>query len=259
MEQVRIPRRGGPPKDVQNGSGLTRPTAFQESGTGYDGIESVPSSQHGAIRDGAARSTVVRIATETWWSGAWDGSKSHVGLLPAMISWRAIIWGWSWSRLFGDCCACSKYLAALQNRVSNGETSLASFDHERLDVYRVALDFLVTASNIVENLPKGRAYLADQLNRAATSIVLNIAEGAGEFSPADKARFYRIARRSATESAACLDVCAKLSLIDQNQHSAGRDQLLRLVAMLVRLSKPSGTGTGTGTGTGAPSDLSDGA
>jgi four helix bundle protein len=137
---------------------------------------------------------------------------------------------------------------------------MPGFDHERLDVYRVALDFIVTASDIVEKLPKGRAYLADQLNRAATSIVLNIAEGAGEFSAADKARFYRIACRSGTESAAILDVCRKLSLVDEKLYSQGRDQLLRVVSMLIRLSRPSGTGTGTGTGTGGSvRHLSDGA
>ena len=57
------------------------------------------------------------------------------------------------------------------------------FEHERLDVYRTAIEFLVVADEIATNLPKGRAYLADQLRRAATSIPLNIAEGAGEFSP----------------------------------------------------------------------------
>jgi len=118
---------------------------------------------------------------------------------------------------------------------------VASFDHERLDVYKVALDFLMTANDVVEGLPKGRAYLADQLNRAAVSIVLNIAEGAGEFSPADKARFYRIARRSATESAACLDIGRKLGVVGEKLYEPGRDQLLRLVSMLVRLCKPSDT------------------
>ena len=85
----------------------------------------------------------------------------------------------------------------------------------------------------------------------------NIAEGAGEFSPADKARFYRIAGRSATESAASLDICRKLKLIDEATFSHGRQQLVRIVSMLVRLCKPSGKGTGRGTE--APSDLSDGA
>ena len=58
---------------------------------------------------------------------------------------------------------------------------MSEFDHERLDVYRLALEFVVVASDVAERMPKGRAYLADQLQRAATSIVLNIAEGAGEF------------------------------------------------------------------------------
>ncbi len=55
------------------------------------------------------------------------------------------------------------------------------FDHERLDVYSAAIDFVVLADDIVQQLPRGRGYLADQLQRAATSVALNIAEGAGEF------------------------------------------------------------------------------
>ena len=39
------------------------------------------------------------------------------------------------------------------------------FDREKLDVYRVALDFLVLANGIVERLPRGRSHLADQLSR----------------------------------------------------------------------------------------------
>ena len=49
-------------------------------------------------------------------------------------------------------------------------------DHERLDVYHLALDFVVFANGIVEALPRGRSHLADQFTRASTSIVLNIAE-----------------------------------------------------------------------------------
>ena len=86
------------------------------------------------------------------------------------------------------------------------------FDHERLDVYQVALDFVVLADEVAERLPRGRSALADQLQRAATSVPLNIAEGAGEYSRKEKARFYRIALRSATESAAILDVSRRLQL-----------------------------------------------
>jgi four helix bundle protein len=66
---------------------------------------------------------------------------------------------------------------------------MTTFDHEKLDVYQIALEFVVLAREITVKLPTGRHSLADQLDRAATSVVLNIAEGAGEFSRAEKARF----------------------------------------------------------------------
>ncbi len=62
-------------------------------------------------------------------------------------------------------------------------------DHRRLTVYQAALELLAVIDEIVEQLPPGRAHLKDQLDRAGTSVVLTIAEGAGEFSPRDKARF----------------------------------------------------------------------
>ena len=88
-------------------------------------------------------------------------------------------------------------------------------DHERLDVYHLALDFVVFANGIIEALPRGRSHLADQFTRASTSIVLNIAEGAGKLSKGDKRRYYLTARGSATESAALLDVCRRLELLDE--------------------------------------------
>src|ERR1700726_2823302 len=99
-------------------------------------------------------------------------------------------------------------------------------DHERLDVYHLALDFLVFANSVVEALPRGRSHLADQFTRAATSIVLNLAEGAGKHSKPDKRRYYLTARGSATESAALLDVCLRLDLVDKVRHTAGKDMLV---------------------------------
>jgi four helix bundle protein len=125
-----------------------------------------------------------------------------------------------------------------------------SFDHERLDVYQTAIKFVAVADTITSHLPRGRSHLADQLQRAAMSVPLNIAEGAGEFSRKEKARLYRIALRSATECAAIIDICNLLRLDDAAELESARQLLLRIVSMLTRMTK-SGTGTGTGTGTKA--------
>ena len=110
-------------------------------------------------------------------------------------------------------------------------------DHERLDVYRLALDFLVCANQVLETLPRGRGHLCDQLTRASTSIVLNLAEGAGKHSKADKRRYYLSARGSATESAALLDVLLRLGLLDEAGHRTGKETLVRVVSMLIKLAQ----------------------
>jgi four helix bundle protein len=110
-------------------------------------------------------------------------------------------------------------------------------DHERLDVYHLALDFLVLAHQVIQALPRGWGHLADQLMRASTSVVLNLAEGAGKYSRPDKRRFYLIARGSATEAAALLDIFARLTLMDEQRHRTGKTVLERMVAMLIKLAK----------------------
>ena len=77
---------------------------------------------------------------------------------------------------------------------------------EDLDVYRVSLPFVEDVHNLAKRLPAGNAHLTDQFLRAATSISLDIAEGAGEYSRAEKKRFYRMAKRWASECTAVLDV-----------------------------------------------------
>ena len=114
------------------------------------------------------------------------------------------------------------------------------FDHERLDVYQAALKFVILTDEIVENLPRGRAYLADQLQRASTFILLNIAEGAGELSANEKVRFYRMARRSATECAGILAVTQNLGLTKIELQQQGRELLLRVVSMLSKMVQVNG-------------------
>lgn len=109
------------------------------------------------------------------------------------------------------------------------------FDHERLDVYAIGLDFIALTHDIVARFPRGRSILAEQLERAAMSVALNAAEGSRKFSRAEKVRFYRMSLRSVAESAAILDVAERLQVISPSHHSDGKLLLNRLAAMLLAL------------------------
>ena len=123
-------------------------------------------------------------------------------------------------------------------------------DHEKLDVYQRALDLLDELDRIQSVFPKGRAHLRDQLERASSSVVLNIAEGAGEYSLADKQRFYRMARRSVHECAAILDILERRAMIGVEALRPARALMTSVVAMLTALAKI-GQGQGQGRGHGS--------
>jgi four helix bundle protein len=110
-------------------------------------------------------------------------------------------------------------------------------DHEKLDAYHIAIEFVILADAVIEHLPRGRAYLSDQLQRAALSIPLNVAEGAGEYAIDEKTRFYRMAKRSATECAGVLDVCRKLQLLEEQKYLKGRELLVRIVSILTKMAQ----------------------
>jgi four helix bundle protein len=89
-------------------------------------------------------------------------------------------------------------------------------DYEKLDVYRVALEFVIITVEVRDRLPRGSGELLDQFKRASFSIVLNIAEGAGKVRQADKQRYFAIARGSAMECGALLDLFQVLHQQDPN-------------------------------------------
>jgi four helix bundle protein len=92
---------------------------------------------------------------------------------------------------------------------------------KKLDVYRIALEFQAITGQLVPK--RGYAELRDQLNRASISIV----EGCGRRSPADRARFYSMARGSATECAAILDLLGVRGLVDDRLRKRARALLVR--------------------------------
>jgi four helix bundle protein len=108
---------------------------------------------------------------------------------------------------------------------------------QKLDVYRCAIDFVALAIDIAASIPRGHAELRDLLRRAALSVPLNIAEAAGRTSDADAARHFAIARGSAMECAAVLDVTRALGVLQEHRYQQATDLLARVVAMLTKLCR----------------------
>jgi len=117
------------------------------------------------------------------------------------------------------------------------ETQTIQYLHcERLDAYRVALEL----HRALVPIARGRELysLRDQMLRAAESVVLNIAEGAGRVSPADKRRHYAIAAGSAMEVGACLDLLRNRDAITQSAYHPRRALVIRTMRILARLAGP---------------------
>ncbi|TVQ97334.1 MAG: four helix bundle protein [Desulfovibrionales bacterium] len=108
-------------------------------------------------------------------------------------------------------------------------------DHEKLDVYRVSLDFAVLAYTLCRNLKGVDRHARDQLLRASLSIPLNIAEGIGIRSSADRGRYLQIAEGSARECGAILDILTRCGAMDIGSSAKGKQLLVRIVAMLTRM------------------------
>jgi four helix bundle protein len=112
--------------------------------------------------------------------------------------------------------------------------SKISFDHEKLRAYQDSLRFAAFVDAIISELP-AKVSARDQLDRASTSVVLNIAEGDGRRSRTDRCRFLDMARGSALESAACLDLLVVKNLITVDRASGGKELLVGIVSMIVGL------------------------
>jgi four helix bundle protein len=108
------------------------------------------------------------------------------------------------------------------------------FDHEKLAVYAKSLEFTAWSTDILERVPKSMS-VWNQLDRASTSIPLNIAEGTGKFTVRDMCKYYDSARGSALECAACLDVLVVKRVLTGVDIIPGKEILHPIVSMLVGL------------------------
>ena len=113
------------------------------------------------------------------------------------------------------------------------------FNHEKLDVYQLELKFLSWVTQFLADLSSRSLAptreLREQLDRASLSALLNTAEGNGRRQGRQRAKFFDDARGSAIECAACLDASVAKGFTSLDRIQAGKEMLVRIVAMLTKL------------------------
>jgi four helix bundle protein len=130
-----------------------------------------------------------------------------------------------------------------------------ALDAERLDVFHVSSarrgeapprsswtvafgDASVELYGLVPQLlERADRNLRDQLERASSSVTLNICEGAARRAPREKAHFFAIARGSAAESAAIVHLLLSRGRVSILEAKRARALVVRIVAMLTRLEQ----------------------
>jgi four helix bundle protein len=99
--------------------------------------------------------------------------------------------------------------------MENGESSKRP--HERLDVWRDAMDLVETVYRISCSFPSDERFaLTSQMRKAAVSVPSNIAEGAARRSRAEYVRFLSIARGSLSELATQLQIAERLGYVSRD-------------------------------------------
>ena len=109
------------------------------------------------------------------------------------------------------------------------------FGHENLNVYQYSLEYMSWVFDISPKMKGDLQYARSQLIRAAQSIPLNIAEGNGKATPADRRKFFEIARASALECAAIQDVLEVGGFLTKEENTLTKLKLKSIVAMLTKL------------------------
>ena len=101
-----------------------------------------------------------------------------------------------------------------------------------LRIYDDMIEAVRTMRGMLVAIEKRDPDLARQLRRAASSVVLNVAEGSGSFRRMRTAR-YRTALGSARETLACLRVAEAFGYVD-GMSQALLDRMNRVIGTLVR-------------------------
>jgi len=106
--------------------------------------------------------------------------------------------------------------------------------HKETRIYQRSLELIDLTKRILDSLPRGYGFLADQLRRASGSVTLNFAEGCGQRTPAMRRKHFTIARGSVLEVTAAVDVAQRFGVVDDRAQAEVRDLCDHISAMLYR-------------------------
>ena len=111
------------------------------------------------------------------------------------------------------------------------------FSFENLQVYQKSLDFVDLVYDVTTQFPKSELYnLTSQFKRAAVSIALNIAEGAGDTN-SQFGRFLQISLDSVKECVVCSTIAKRQKYITSEKDLEIRAKLVELSKMVSSLKK----------------------
>jgi len=111
--------------------------------------------------------------------------------------------------------------------------------HENTLVYQKCLQLMETARELIEHLPSGFGFLADQLRRNTSSVAHNFGEGYYQDSEREQRRYFRYAIQSAREASTSFDTAAAFRVGRQETIVRGKALALDLVRMLSKFQRPS--------------------
>jgi four helix bundle protein len=110
-------------------------------------------------------------------------------------------------------------------------------NHERLKSYELLLDFAKKLPDLLKRLPRGNSYLEDQIKRALSSAILNLAEGNGRWSIKERNRFFDISLASIAEVASVMDIFLAYGYISKITNIESKNHLRRVYSLLRKLKQ----------------------
>ena len=110
-------------------------------------------------------------------------------------------------------------------------------NHNKLKCYGLLLDAARIVPSILNRLPRGNAYIEDQLKRALSSAILNLSEGNGRRSIKERNRFFDISLASISETSSAIDIISAYGYISSRVEMNIKTLLTRAYAMIIKLRK----------------------